>query len=158
MKTSYFNGKFKRHQTEYMGGDCPTFVSGPTSYFPEQTVTIIKEIPEVDDNEDTWDSWEVSDAYGRKFIAGGEDLHPHPQEAELNGEFIERLMTMGSPLMQAFVLQGVEQFAKQVLAADPATLDSPFISGQAWRECATFTLGNFVARDIVRKARDGSGS
>jgi hypothetical protein len=40
-------------------------------------------------------------------------------------------------LMQVFILQGLEQYAKSVAAKTPEQLDSPMVNGRAWHGCAT---------------------
>jgi len=53
---------------------------------------------------------------------------------ETNEELVSRLMNF-SPyggLCQVFILQALEQYSKSVMEADPAELESPMISGQAW--------------------------
>jgi len=39
-------------------------------------------------------------------------------------------------LIQAFVLQALEQYAKKVAAATPEALDTALVSGHAWHGCA----------------------
>ncbi|KAF1049307.1 hypothetical protein [Xylophilus sp.] len=55
-----------------------------------------------------------------------------------NTEVVTDLMgfARSGPLMQAFVLEAISRYAKQVQAADPRLLDSPFLSGAAWQACA----------------------
>jgi hypothetical protein len=44
------------------------------------------------------------------------------------------------PLMQAFILEAIRRYACQVADADLADLDSPLISGAAWRRCGREAL------------------
>ncbi|GER21375.1 hypothetical protein [Variovorax boronicumulans] len=55
-----------------------------------------------------------------------------------NVEFVTELMEYSAhgALIQAFVMQALEQYAKRVAEADPAALDTPMVSGRAWHGCA----------------------
>lgn len=55
-----------------------------------------------------------------------------------NVEFVVELMKYSAhgALIQAFVMQALEQYAKRVAAVDPQTLDTPLVSGHAWHGCA----------------------
>jgi len=53
-----------------------------------------------------------------------------------NIEVITELMEFGNPLKQVFIMQAVEQYAEAVGASTPEELDTSFISGQAWHDCA----------------------
>ena len=57
-----------------------------------------------------------------------------------NVEFITELMEFNSPLMQPFVLQAIEVYAKEVFKAKPEQLDNGLVSGQAWHDCARVAL------------------
>lgn len=143
---------FKRTHTTFNGGDVPRHsgASASTDFVPKQQVKIIR-CHDADE-----DYWLVETANGTRHIVEGDDLSPHPTDPELNTEFVERLMTMDSPLMQPFILQAIEQFAKAVLQAPALSPeeDAGMVSDAAWRRCAQYTLGNFVARDEESRMRN----
>jgi len=60
---------------------------------------------------------------------------------ETNIEFVTRVMDFADtgPLMQAFVLQALEQYAKTVAKASDADLggDLAMVPPDVWRRCAT---------------------
>jgi hypothetical protein len=55
-----------------------------------------------------------------------------------NVEFVTELMELSAhgALIQAFVMQALEQYAKRVAAMTPEALDMPIVSGRAWHRCA----------------------
>mgnify|MGYP003583987259 CR=1 FL=1 len=55
-----------------------------------------------------------------------------------NVEFVTELMEFSAhgALIQAFVMQALEQYARRVAETDPQTLDTPMVSGHAWHGCA----------------------
>ena len=55
-----------------------------------------------------------------------------------NVEFVTDLMEFSAhgALIQAFVMQALEQYAKRVAAMTPEALDTPMVSGHAWHGCA----------------------
>jgi hypothetical protein len=55
-----------------------------------------------------------------------------------NIEFVTELMEFSAhgALIQAFVIQALEQYAKRVAAMTPQALDTPMVSGHAWHGCA----------------------
>jgi len=55
-----------------------------------------------------------------------------------NVEFVTELMEFSAhgALIQAFVMQALEQYARRVAAMDPEALDTPMVSGRAWHGCA----------------------
>lgn len=55
-----------------------------------------------------------------------------------NVEFITELMEFSThgALIQAFVMQALEQYAGRVAAMNPEALDTPMVSGRAWHGCA----------------------
>ena len=55
-----------------------------------------------------------------------------------NVEFVTELMEFSAhgALIQAFVMQALEQYAKRVAAMTPEALDTPMVSGHAWHGCA----------------------
>lgn len=57
-----------------------------------------------------------------------------PMKRETNEDLVVRLMNFSpfGALCQVFILQALEQYSKSVMEADPAELESPMISGQAW--------------------------
>lgn len=62
---------------------------------------------------------------------------------ESNCEFLDRIMNFGCPtgaLIQAFVMQAIEQYARNVIAAPPESMDSPIMSGATWQKTAKFAL------------------
>lgn len=144
---------FKREMTTIQSGDyrANNALRG-ADYLASQPVKIIKELPETDED---GDRFRVQTFAGYMYDVPADVLSPHPSEPELNTEFVERLMTFGSPLMQPFIIQAIEAFAVAVLKAPAKTPeeDTGFVSDRAWRECAQFTLGQYVARDETRKAR-----
>ena len=58
---------------------------------------------------------------------------------ETNTKFIVRIMEQSStgPLMQAFVLEAMRNYAADILATEtPPDAETGFISWNAWRACA----------------------
>ena len=58
---------------------------------------------------------------------------------ETNTKFIVRIMEQSSagPLMQAFVIEALRNYAAEVLATEtPADADAGFITWTAWHACA----------------------
>ena len=57
---------------------------------------------------------------------------------ETNEAFIARLMTFSKsgPLMQAFILQALDQYSRVVAAADPDQIMPGIVSPAAWHRCA----------------------
>ncbi|KPU88106.1 hypothetical protein APR50_42680 [Variovorax paradoxus] len=55
-----------------------------------------------------------------------------------NVEFVTELMEFSAhgALIQAFVMQALEQYAKRVAATNPEALNTPMVSGHAWHGCA----------------------
>jgi len=55
-----------------------------------------------------------------------------------NVEFVTEMMEFSAhgALIQAFVMQALEQYAQRVAAMDPEALDTPMVSGHAWHGCA----------------------
>ena len=55
-----------------------------------------------------------------------------------NVEFVTELMEFSAygGLVQAFVMQALQQYAGRVAAMDPEALDTPMVSGRAWHGCA----------------------
>lgn len=55
-----------------------------------------------------------------------------------NTEFVTEFMEYSrcGPLIQAFVIQALCQFSKQVANSTPEALDTPMVSGSAWHQCA----------------------
>lgn len=51
-----------------------------------------------------------------------------------NEEFVTDLMSFSSfgGLCQVFVIEAIRRYADQVAAADPAAVDTQFLSGAAW--------------------------
>lgn len=56
-----------------------------------------------------------------------------------NVEKINEFMNFGSPLNQAFVIEACRRYSEQIVSDEMATLkamQSSFISGPAWIQCA----------------------
>ncbi|QFZ81868.1 hypothetical protein GFK26_03325 [Variovorax paradoxus] len=68
-----------------------------------------------------------------------------------NVEFVTELMefSVHGALIQAFVMQALEQYARCVAAMDPEALDTPMVSGRAWHGCAV-EVRNKLARRLGR--------
>lgn len=82
-----------------------------------------------------------------------------------NVEFVTDLMEFSAhgPLIQAFVMQALEQYAKRVAAMTPEALDTPMVSGHAWHGCAVEVrnklakrLGRSDASPLAATPRKGS--
>lgn len=69
-----------------------------------------------------------------------------------NVEFITELMEFSAhgALIQASVVQGLEQYAKRVAAMTPQALDTPMVSGHAWHGCAV-EVRDKLARRLGRR-------
>lgn len=67
--------------------------------------------------------------------------------AKTNVEFVTDLMEFSDmgPLMQAFVIEALAQYSKQVIKAGESKCDSTFISGKAWVTCAKELQQKFKA-------------
>lgn len=65
-----------------------------------------------------------------------------------NVEFVVELMEHSAhgALIQAFVMQALEQYARRVAEADPQALDTPMVSGHAWHGCALEVLRKLAQR------------
>lgn len=65
-----------------------------------------------------------------------------------NTEFVTNLMEISrhGPLIQAFVIQALDQFSKTVAASTPDALDTPLVSGYAWHGCAVEIQEKLKAR------------
>jgi hypothetical protein len=135
---------FKRRETTFNGGDS---IMG--AYIPKQTVTIGRC---VDEDEDIWT---ITDANGKTHRVDGCEMHPHPEAALTNIEFMNVVMTWcKTPLMHAFIMQALDQYARAVANADLATLETPFITGAAWQETAREYMGFVTARTYVENERN----
>ncbi|MFM9925451.1 hypothetical protein VLK31_20850 [Variovorax sp. H27-G14] len=65
-----------------------------------------------------------------------------------NVEFVTDLMEFSAhgALIQAFVMQALEQYAKRVAAMAPEALDTPMVSGHAWHGCAVEVRDKLAGR------------
>lgn len=65
-----------------------------------------------------------------------------------NVEFVTELMEFSAhgALIQAFVMQALEQYAMRVAAMKPEALDTPMVSGHAWHGCALEVLRKLEQR------------
>ena len=65
-----------------------------------------------------------------------------------NVEFVTELMEFSAhgALIQAFVMQALEQYARRVAAMDPEAPDTPMVSGRAWHGCALEVLQKLEQR------------
>lgn len=132
---------FKRRETTFTGGDT---VAG--TYLARQTVTIGRC---VDEDEDIWT---VTDVNGKTHRVDGCGLSPHPEGPLTNTEFMTIVMTWcQTPMMHAFILQALDQYARAVAAADVQSLETPFISGAAWQATAREYLEFVTARDAAER-------
>lgn len=141
------NNIFKRRETTFMGGDtvCNT-------YLAKQQVTIegLHRVPGHDAEEE--DMWRICDANGNRYVVDGCDLSPHPEGPLTNTEFMTIVMTWcRTPMMHAFILQALDQYARAVVAADVQSLETPFISGAAWQATAREYLEFVAARDAAER-------
>lgn len=61
-----------------------------------------------------------------------------PKVRKDNIEFVSELMgfAKSGPLMQAFIIEAMRQYAERCIKAGAATFDSGFMNGQAWINCA----------------------
>ena len=66
------------------------------------------------------------------------------EDLTCNADLLQDIITFSpyGALSELFVMQAVQAYADEVLAADPATLDNALVSGQVWRN---------VAADIKRR-------
>ena len=57
-----------------------------------------------------------------------------PKKPETNVAFVKRMMEFSKygPLAQLFVLDALEKWSNIIADTDPAKVDSPLISGEAW--------------------------
>lgn len=132
----------RRKETTFVGGDDANGL-----YMPKQTVAVARCV-----NEDE-DLWYVRDVNGKDHKVDGCDLSPHPESPLTNVEFVTTMMEFGhgGALLQAFILNAIEQQARATLTATAEELDTPFISGKVWRDCALEALGWFAAREARDK-------
>ena len=70
-----------------------------------------------------------------------------PRKLKTNEDLVRDLMTRSpqGALCQAFVVQALQTYCKQVIEAGPAAFDSAMLSGQAW-------VG--IAKDIDRRIEE----
>ncbi|MDP9881345.1 hypothetical protein J2W25_005681 [Variovorax boronicumulans] len=63
-------------------------------------------------------------------------------------EFVTELMEVSAhgALIQAFVMQALEQYARRVAETDPQALDTPMVCGRAWHGCALEVLQKLEQR------------
>lgn len=127
--------KFKRTQTLFTGGDV-RISSGNArdGFFPQQTVTIIRAIPDHGDEEDRF---EIELRNAGRAIVDGCDLHPHPDAPATNVEFITHLMTAHpNPLVQGFIPEAIAKYAEFCLQDEAKYReqagDNPLINPTAW--------------------------
>lgn len=68
-----------------------------------------------------------------------------------NVEFVTDLMEFSAHggLIQAFVMQALQQYAMRVAAMTPEALDTPMVSGHAWHGCAV-EIRDKLARRLGR--------
>ena len=69
--------------------------------------------------------------------------------SESNEEFMRRVMTFGcptGPLIHVLIFQGLMQFCRQVVAKSAESMDSPMVSGAAWRTTASWLGGELAKR------------
>ena len=79
-----------------------------------------------------------------------------------NVEFVTELMEFSAygGLIQAFVLQALEQYCARVAAASPEEVDTPMVSGHAWHGCAVEIqqkLERHLGKAAVRSGNPPSG-
>jgi hypothetical protein len=76
---------------------------------------------------------------------------PKTPAPKTNTQMLMHLMEHAKtgPLIQAFILHGLEQYAKRVAAKTPAELDNPMIAGHAWHACAV-EVRDTIARHLDR--------
>lgn len=130
------------------------FTGGFTNAGIEMAAQPVRIIACQDDVEDIWRVTGVTDLHHDVY---GCDLSPHPEEPELNTEFMTRMMEYGNPLVQGFVIEAVEKYSRMVLTMsdeDKAAMDGGFIPYGAWQQCAQQCLGLIVARDVERQERN----
>lgn len=72
-------------------------------------------------------------------------------ERQTNTEFVTDLMEYSrcGPLIQAFVIQALDQFSKHVAAGKPEDFDNGMVSGAAWHACGV---------EIQKKLQERLGS
>jgi hypothetical protein len=68
-------------------------------------------------------------------------------ERPTNTELLVRTMeyAKSGPLMQAFIIDALTKHAERVSKCDPKDMDTPMVSGEAWKACAV------ELRDILKK-------
>lgn len=130
-----------------------TFTGGMTHAGIEMARQPVRIIKCDDDEEDIWIV--ESAATGKRHRVDGCDLSPHPDDRMTNVEFVTKMMEWGTggPLLQAFILNAIEQQAKATVAHTAEELETGFISGKAWRDCALEALGWLAARDEMDKRK-----
>jgi hypothetical protein len=125
---------FKRTQTLFTGGEV-RISSGNArdGFFPQQTVTIIRAIPDRGEEEDRF---EVEFRNAGRAIVDGCDLHPHPDSPATNVELLTHMCNNGATAMtQAFIMDAIGKVADAVVAdADNVRqkMDGSMISGDLW--------------------------
>ena len=67
---------------------------------------------------------------------------------EDNVQFVKRVMSTGSPLRQAFVLEAIKKYA-EACAKEPASkFETWWLSGEAWVQIAKEIESEFVKRGL----------
>ncbi len=81
--------------------------------------------------------------------------------SQTNVEFVTDLMEFSAhgALIQAFVMQALDQYSKRVAAATPEELDTGLVSGHAWHGCAIEVQERLAQRlaatmPAVRRSQD----
>jgi hypothetical protein len=130
--------EFKRTTTLFTGGEV-RISSGNArdGFFPQQSVTIIRAVPDHGDEEDRF---EVEFRNAGRAIVDGCDLHPHPESPATNVELLTHMCNNGSTAMvQAFIMDAIGKVAAAVIAdADnvKAKMEGGMISGDLWVDTA----------------------
>lgn len=93
------------------------------------------------------DEIETIDRQISELTARRRRLASRVQMPETNEQFIARIMSSGSPLAQAFVIEAVAKYATACAKEPAETFDSPLLHGAAWVAIAKEIRNEIEKRD-----------
>ena len=103
----------------------------------------------VNDSEDVRTFDDITcDNCGATGVRPDEECVEVAPSTQTNTEFVHDLMeySRSGPLIQAFIIQALDEFSKRVAAGKPEDFDSPMVSGRAWHDCGVELQEKLKAR------------
>jgi len=122
-----------------------TFYEGPESDHNKANAQVVGPF---DDDEDGNPRWRVAipTKPGRILIVFGDELSPEPDAPATIAEQIDHFLTLGHPLLHAFVIEALVRYSEGVVKNREQVgeyMKQGFISGEAWVHCAELTIAEF---------------